>query len=187
MIKYAIITNEETGLCDVAAGTNTAYYESIGMTPLDVEQSDIDNSWYLADKCPHKSEEQKLQEAKEVKYDEANTKARIFLETGEALYPFKQDGHIYHIEATDGNIAKIGLKATSLLIIQDYTTTFPWNTKEDINIQLNALEGKEIAEGLGAIQDNVWTIQFPAYIAEIENAETVEEVEAIVIEYSTGE
>ena len=125
-----------------------------------------------------------LQQAKENKYNEANNKAREYLETGSALFEFEKDENIYHIEATDGNIAKIGLKATALLLAQDYTTTFPWNTKEDININLNALEGKAIAEGLGAIQDEVWTVKFPYYITLIDNATTVDEVNAIVIDYT---
>ena len=64
MIKYARITNQETGLCEVGLGTNSSFYQSIGMTPLDVQQSDIDGSWYLADKCPMKTDEQKELEEK---------------------------------------------------------------------------------------------------------------------------
>ena len=74
---------------------------------------------------------------------------------------------IQRANSEDGNIAKIGLKATALLIAQDFETTFPWNTKEDINIEINALEGKTIGEGLGAIQDYVWTVQFPEYVKAI--------------------
>lgn len=130
-------------------------------------------------------DEKRLAEAKQEKYKEANTKAREYLESGEALFEFEQDGNIYHIEATDGNIAKIGLKSTALLIAQDLETTFPWNTKEDINIYINAFEGKGIAEGLGAVQDEVWTVQFPNYLQQIEEATTVEEVEAIEINYTS--
>ena len=65
MIKYAKIANEETGLVDVGEGTNTTFYKSIGMTELDVEKSDIDGNWYLAEKCPMKTDEQKAQEEKE--------------------------------------------------------------------------------------------------------------------------
>ena len=184
MITYAKVINDETGLCEVGVGTNIEFYQSLGMTQQDVEQSDIDGNWYLADKCPHKSEEEKLQEAKEAKYTEANQKAFEYLESGNALFEFVQDENIYHIEATDGNIAKIGLKATALLIAQDYETTFPWNTKEDINIQINALEGQTIAEGLGNIQDKVWTVKFPAYNLAITEAETIEEVNAIEIDYT---
>ena len=65
MIKYAKIINNETGLCEVGLGTNAEFYQSIGMVELDVQQSDIDNNWYLADKCPMKTDEQKEREEAE--------------------------------------------------------------------------------------------------------------------------
>lgn len=64
MIKYAKIINQETGLCEVGYGTDVSFYKSIGMLPLDVQQSDIDNYWYLAEKCPMKTDEQKANERK---------------------------------------------------------------------------------------------------------------------------
>lgn len=65
MIKYAKIIDPKTGLCEVGLGTNASFYQSIGMTQLDVQQSDVDGSWYLADKCPMKTDEQKELEEKE--------------------------------------------------------------------------------------------------------------------------
>ena len=65
MIRYAKIINEQTGLCEVGIGTNAKFYQSIGMTELDIQQSDIDNSWYLAEKCPMKTDEQKEKEERE--------------------------------------------------------------------------------------------------------------------------
>jgi hypothetical protein len=65
MSKYAKVTNQETGLCEVGLGTNEQFYQSIGMVELDVTQSDIDNNWYLASMCPMKTDEQKEQEEKE--------------------------------------------------------------------------------------------------------------------------
>ena len=65
MIKYAKIINEETGLCEVGLGTNISFYQSIGMTQLDVQQSDVDNAWYLTEKCPMKTNEQKELEEEE--------------------------------------------------------------------------------------------------------------------------
>ena len=62
MIKYCKIINEEKGLVEIGTGTNTHFYKSIGMTQLDVQQSDIDGAWYLTDKCPMKTDEQKAQE-----------------------------------------------------------------------------------------------------------------------------
>jgi hypothetical protein len=65
MIKYAKITNQETGLCEVGLGTNTSFYQSIGMEQLDVQQSDIDGNWYLSHMCPMKTDEEKELEEKE--------------------------------------------------------------------------------------------------------------------------
>lgn len=53
MLKYAIIENEETKQCSVGVGTNTTYYQSIGMTEQDVEQS-YDGSWYIKGHAPEK-------------------------------------------------------------------------------------------------------------------------------------
>lgn len=65
MEKYAKIINEETGLCAVAIGTDTQAYIDMGMQLLDVKQSDIDDNWYLAELCPKKNEEQKIEERKQ--------------------------------------------------------------------------------------------------------------------------
>lgn len=64
MIKYAIIIDEEKGLCNVALGADVDYYITNGYTELDVLQSDIDNNWYLANKCPMKTDEEKANERK---------------------------------------------------------------------------------------------------------------------------
>ena len=64
MIKYAKIINNETGLCEVGTGTNTEFYKSIGMAELDVEQSEKDGNWYLSEKCPHYTPEEKEEQEK---------------------------------------------------------------------------------------------------------------------------
>lgn len=65
MIKYAKIIDEQTGLCSVGLGTNTDFYKSIGMVELDVQQSDVDGAWYLKEKCPMKTEQEKLKQEQE--------------------------------------------------------------------------------------------------------------------------
>lgn len=65
MLKYAKLIDVEIGLCDVGLGTNTEFYKSIGMAELDVEQSEIDGNWYLAEKCPHYTDEELAQQEKE--------------------------------------------------------------------------------------------------------------------------
>lgn len=52
MLKYAKVLNKKTGLCEVGLGNDIEYHKKQGKTLLDVEQSNVDNNWYLADKCP---------------------------------------------------------------------------------------------------------------------------------------
>ena len=78
MIKYAKIINEQTGLCEVGTGTNASFYQSIGMTQLDVQQSDIDNNWYLAEKCPMKTDEEKAKEERERLNNLSMTRGDVF-------------------------------------------------------------------------------------------------------------
>ena len=56
MKKYAKIINEETKEVSIGPGTNFAFYQSIGMTEMEVEQDFADN-WYLAGYAPAKPEE----------------------------------------------------------------------------------------------------------------------------------
>ena len=57
MKKYARIVNEETKACEVGLGTNSAFYKSIGMTEIEVEQA-YDGSWYLKGFAPKKPVEE---------------------------------------------------------------------------------------------------------------------------------
>ena len=66
MKKYAKIINEETKAVSIGTGTNSAFYQSIGMTEMEVEQA-YDGNWYLAGyapvkPAPTKEEQQKARE-----------------------------------------------------------------------------------------------------------------------------
>ena len=82
MLKYARIINEETGLCEVGLGTDAQYYVKQGLIELDVEQSDVDNNWYLIEKCPHLTPKEKERRRKEQVALLSLTKREVFL----ALY-----------------------------------------------------------------------------------------------------
>lgn len=94
MIKYAQLINEETGLCTVGIGTNTEFYKSIGMVELDVQQSDIDNAWYLAEKCPMKSDEEKANARKQTFYTQ-------FIQTSLGNYRLQPKGYANAQQAMD--------------------------------------------------------------------------------------
>lgn len=186
MIKYAKVINNETGLCEVGIGTNAKFYKSIGMKELDVSLSDINGQWYLSDKCPIKSEETKLQEAKEAKTQEATDKAYSFenkdaLITVSATNMMSRSSETYHIEATLTNNIKLSAYAQSL----DETSVLPWNTKENVNVLLNKAACTTLTELMSQLNAKLWTVDFPTYLAQIDTCETADEVNAINIEYQS--
>lgn len=63
MKKYAKVINEETKACEVGLGTNSNFYQSIGMTEMEVEQG-YDGQWYLKGYAPEKPVEQKAVEVR---------------------------------------------------------------------------------------------------------------------------
>lgn len=188
MIKYAKVINEQTGLCEVGIGTNSKFYKSIGMNEQDVSQSDIDGKWYLSDKCPMKSPEDKLAEAKQAKLNEASNKAYSFenkdaLITVSATNMMSRSSETYHIEATLTNNIKLSAYAQAL----DESETLPWNTKENVNVLLNKAACTTLTELMSQLNAKLWTVDFPTFLAQIEAAQTVEDVEAIEIVYKNPE
>lgn len=122
-----------------------------------------------------------LEQAKIAKYNEANLKAKEYIDSGNALYEFEEGKHI---EATDGNIAKMTAYALAYVTGQlQPEETVVWNTKEDETVELSQAQVADILVGLGRVQANVWTVDYAKYIQEIDAAQTVEEVEAIEIDY----
>ena len=53
---YAKIENDITKECSVGFGTNVEFYQSIGMTEMDVEEA-YDGKWYVAGYAPQKPQE----------------------------------------------------------------------------------------------------------------------------------
>lgn len=177
MIKYCFLLDDNTGLVQLGVGCSDEYYKEIGMKQRDVEESEVDFQWYLKDKCPHYTPEEKLAIAKEEKYREALNGANDFLNHA-ALFEFDENNHI---EATDGNIAKF--TAYALGFSSSTLENVYWTTKEDNVIELNANDVLNILTGLGEIQSNVWNIQFVAYKTAIDEATSLQDVERIVINY----
>lgn len=124
-------------------------------------------------------DEIRLQEAKDSKYQEALIGAKAFIENG-AVYQFDENNSI---EATDGNIGK--MTAYALAFQTGTVDKVYWTSKEDNVLELSAEDILTILTGLGTIQSEIWNVKFVTYKAAIEQATTVEEVEAIEINYET--
>lgn len=74
MLKYTKVINNQTGLCEVGTGTNAEFYKSIGMSQMNVEISEKDNQWYLSEKCPHYTPEEKEEQEKQRRNQEIDSK-----------------------------------------------------------------------------------------------------------------
>ena len=60
---YAKIIDEKTKQCEVGTGTDSDFYQSIGMSEMEVEQA-YDGQWYLKGYAPEKPIEQKESEVR---------------------------------------------------------------------------------------------------------------------------
>ena len=187
MIKYAKIINKKTGLCEVGLGSNSSVYQSIGLTELDVQQSDVDGAWYLKDKCPMKTDTEKLQQAKETKLKEILDKAYEY-ENKTGLVPF--DGRVSDTETqvlhtelfNQGKFFQMVIGFTQGVLTGDQL----YNTKEDINVLINSEEAQAIYFAIKNATEKLWTVDYLYYKNLIEQAETVEDVEAVEVDYSVG-
>ena len=119
-----------------------------------------------------------LQEAKQAKYFEALEGAKYYIDNV-AVYQFDENNSI---EATDGNIGK--MTAYALAFQTGTVEVVYWTSKEDNVLTLHAEDVLNILTGLGEAQAVVWNIKFVAYKNAINEAQTVEEVNNIVIDYS---
>ena len=127
-----------------------------------------------------------IQEAKNAKTQEATDKAYAFEQT-DALITVKATNamtrvsDLYHIEGHFTNMIKISAYAQSM----GDEEILPWNTKENINVFLNKTGCAQLSALMQQMNVKLWTVDFPTYIAQIEACTTVDEVNAINIEYQS--
>lgn len=84
MIKYAKIVNEETKQCEVGVGTNAKFYQSIGMTEMDVEQA-YNGQWYIAGYAPVEPEPTIEEKNEAIR----QTRAKLYAELVDPLHAQK--------------------------------------------------------------------------------------------------
>ena len=73
---YAIVTDEKTKAVSVGLGTDIEFYESIGMTDMEVEQA-YDGSWYVKGFAPDFSDKIKQDKIAELDAQYQADKAQL--------------------------------------------------------------------------------------------------------------
>lgn len=167
MLKYAKIINEQNQ-CEVGLGTNTDFYQSIGMQEMEVEQA-YDGSWYLLGFAP----ERPLEELKALKREEIN-KARDNAEQGGFEYLGKM------FDSDPVSCQRIALASQTALISKQASQEFSveWTCQDNSKIILSADETIGLSVALTK-WSNECHIRAGKLKILIDEAKTKEEVDAI--------
>lgn len=168
MLKYAKVIDEQTKLCEVGTGTDSEYYQSIGMTEQEVEQA-YDGRWYLAGYAPKKP----LEELKTEKRAEIN-QARDAAEQGGFEYLGKT------FDSDQISAQRISMAAQAMALAPE-GTTITWTCQDNSTIDLTAQELVGLVVAL-ATWSNACHEKATALKAKIEAAQTAEELELITWE-----
>lgn len=167
MLKYAKIINEQNQ-CEVGLGTNTDFYQSIGMQEMEVEQA-YDGSWYLLGFAP----ERPLEELKALKREEIN-KARDNAEQGGFEYLGKM------FDSDPVSCQRIALASQTALISKQASQEFSveWTCQDNSKIALSADETIGLSVALTQ-WSNECHVKASELKALVDKAETKEELDAI--------
>lgn len=180
MITYAKLLNKQTGLVTPLFNESQIYkYKSQGYRKLDIERSDIDFLWYLAEKCPHKNTEQQLKEAKVSKLQENDTVANTVIQKTFTIEVTKDNipcEFIYN-EKTERN-----LNSSALGFITNQYESKDWTDEQGITVQLTAEDVAKVLLTFNEFVNAIWA-KWGTYKQQIDNATSLEEVEAIVLNY----
>lgn len=171
MIKYCFITDEEKGLVQLGVGCPDEYYIEIGMEQRDVTQSEKDGQWYLTEKCPHYTEEEKLELAKQNKIYEND------IIRDEALNQGVTYQNILFDSDTDQKANLLG----AVLQMSD-TDTIEWYGMNNDSLACTKQDLLNIGSLITQLHSFCWTRNAEIKQA-ISEAQTIEEVNNITIDY----
>ena len=177
MKLYAKIENQELKTVSVGLGTDAAFYESIGMELMDVEQSEVDGQWYLAENCPHYTDAEKLANAKTEKLAAFSTYANRFdqYKCNEMYVISSIGGYKFNadIRSQTNMQGLIDVMTDDTTLYKDYDNEFRTMTKSD----LVTLKEECLKNGQNLYQQK-WHMQ-----NKINACKTVDELNAIEIKF----
>lgn len=145
MLKFATVIDEQTKACNVGLGTNSKFYESIGMTLQEVEQGH-DGQWYLVGHAPQKSKEQIEAEAiAQAKTQRAEAVANIVVEV---------EGMVF-----DGDEVSQDRMARSAVAMTD-DETITWVLHDNTIAQVSKAQLLKALRLSGEEQTRLWTMPY---------------------------
>ena len=171
MIKYCFIKDEETGLVQIGVGCPDEYYIEIGMEKKEVEQSEKNGLWYLSDKCPNYTDEEKFEIVRNKRIAENDRLRDTALLSGVTYQDVLFDSD------TD---QKVNLLATVGMMSDEDTIT--WYGMDNQGLLCTKADLVAIGGLITELHSYCWNMN--AYIKEqIQNAETMAELDSIEISY----
>ena len=132
-------------------------------------------------------QQEKLKQAKEIKFKEILEKAYEY-ENKTGLVSFdgrvsETETQILHTELfNQGKFFQMVIGFTQGVLTGDQL----YNAKEDINVLINSEEAQAIYFAIKNATEKLWTVDYLYYKKLIEQAETVEDVEAVEVDYTVG-
>lgn len=176
MQKYCKILDDKTGLVQLGAGCSDEYYKSIGMKQRNVEQSEIDELWYLSAKCPHYTDAEKFEIAKADKYAENDFKASEARYNKEFTITVQDKVCVFDTkQTTQADLL------TAFAVCSTGATYDGWVANNGIELDLT-LEDVALISATFKEKSNVYG-KWNEYKQAIDNAETIADVEGININY----
>ena len=163
MLKYAQIIDEKTKEVSVGVGTDTEFYQSIGMEEMEVEQA-YNGEWYIKGYAPTQS----LDELKVYKINELKTTRDT-----EEVKPIEYNGNLFDFDdkARDRiNSAIIALSITGQSI--------EWTTADNTNVLVTADDLRGVVANV-AVRSNELHVKYRELKEHVESCTTKEELDSI--------
>ena len=168
MRAYAKIVDDETKLVIVGTGSDSEYYQSIGFTEMDIEQS-YNGSYYLAGHAPQKPIEAYRQEKLNQLQALKNQK----------LKEFSYKGKIYQID--ESSKTNINGKISAILLSQNTEApirSVAWIAKDNSITQFSTAEFLAFSQEIANYIESV-LFKHDELRTRVNSASSIDEIKAI--------
>lgn len=168
MKKYARIINQDTKLCEVGLGDNVEFYQSIGFSEMEVEQS-YDLGWYILGYAPQKPLELYKQEKQ----------AELQSIKNQKLKEFSYQDKVYQID--DSSKTNMNGKISAILLSQSTEApiqSVSWIAKDNTVTQFSTAEFLAFSQAVASYIESV-LFKNDGLRTRVNSASSIDEIKAI--------